>query len=266
MHVEEWRASRMARSDAAPATRSGACATCHTTAGFLERVADRRPRAQSLAAEPTGIACAACHAPHADHRGARLLRGMPIASTSAIDPRSAACVPCHSPAADETQPSAASGVLWLGRLRVPAAEGSGWEVIHATGVHASVTGGCIGCHGATNGGRVDHSFRVDESSCKPCHTQGMILQPPSEPRGLQERARALAETLERACTTTAHASAEPEHATPGRVICRAPGLARALYEVGIVREDPAAFVHNPALARRLLDDADRRVPHDTAVR
>ena len=77
VHVQQWRASRMARSDAAPSTRTGACAACHTTAGFLERTAGRRARAQSLDSEPTGIACAACHAPHADHRGARLLRGMP---------------------------------------------------------------------------------------------------------------------------------------------------------------------------------------------
>jgi hypothetical protein len=40
------------------------------------------------------------------------------------------------------------------------------------------------------------------------------------------------------------------------VVCSAGGLSRALYEVDLVLEDPAAFVHNAALARRLLDDAE----------
>lgn len=255
-HVEQWRASRMARSDAAADTRSGKCATCHTTAGFLEHVADRRPRAPSLDAEPTGIACAACHAPHAEHRGARLLRSMPGAS-EAIDPRSAACMQCHSPAADETQPSASSGVLWSGRVRVPAQAGSGWETLEAAGAHASVRGGCIGCHGATEVGRLDHSFRADAVACKPCHAGGVSPNAPADSQALQERARVLAQTLERTCTVTAPANARPEHVAPGRVVCRAPGVARALYEVSVVREDPAAFVHNSALARRLLDDAEQ---------
>jgi hypothetical protein len=259
-HVEQWRTSRMARSDAAPNTRSGACATCHTTAGFLERVADRKPRAHALDAEPTGIACVACHAPHAEHRGARLLRGMPRAAASGetpLDPRSAACMQCHSPAADEARPSASSGALWQGRVRVPAAEGGGWDDLRAAAAHAAVPGGCVGCHGAGSTGRVDHSFRVDAETCKACHANGVSLQPSDAQRSLQERARALAQTVEQRCVVTTAAGAPPAHAAPERVVCRAPRLARALYEVDLVIEDPAAFIHNAVLARSLLDDAER---------
>ena len=89
------------------------------------------------------------------------------------------------------------------------------------------------------------------------HASGVSLQASAAQQSLQARARALAQTLERACTVTAAAAAQPAHAAPGRVVCRAPSLARALYEVELVREDPAAFVHNAALARSLLDDAER---------
>jgi hypothetical protein len=262
VHVEQWRASRMARSDAAPITRTGACAACHTTAGFLERVAGRRARSQALDAEPTGIACAACHAPHADHRGARLLRNMPDPSprhddTPPLDPRSASCMQCHVPAADEAQPSASSGALWQGRVQVPAASGDGWEVVRAASVHSGVPGGCVGCHGATAGGKVDHSFRVDTASCTQCHVAGVGLQPSAAQRSVQERASALAQRLEQACSVTMPAAVSgPAHAAPRRVACRAPRLARAMYEIDLVREDPAAFVHNAALVRTLLEDAE----------
>ena len=265
VHVEQWHASRMARSDAAPSTRTGACAACHTTAGFLERVADRRAATHvSDDTQPTGIACAACHAPHASHRGARLLRSMPAPSAAQddatpLDPRSALCIQCHAPAGDETQPSASSGVLWQGRVRVPATAGDGWDVVSGAGPHRGVAGGCIGCHGATAAGKVDHSFRVDVNSCTQCHAGDVSLQPTTAQRSLQERARALAQTLEQACSATARAAAEPAHAAPGRVVCRAPRQTRALYELNLVLEDPAAFVHNAALARSLLEDAERLI-------
>jgi hypothetical protein len=262
VHVQQWRASRMARSDAAPITRTGACAACHTTAGFLERVAGRSPRVHSSDSEPTGISCAACHAPHDSHRGARLLRSIPDPSASQgdptpLDPRSALCVKCHAPTADETQPSASSGVLWQGSVRVPTAAGDGWEVVRAPSAHRSVPGGCIGCHGATPGGTVEHSFRVDKGTCKQCHAASVSQQQSAAQRSLQERARALAQRLEQACAVTGRATSEPAHAAPGRVVCRAPRLRRAMYELYLVLEDPAASAHNAALARSLLEDAER---------
>jgi hypothetical protein len=148
--------------------------------------------------------------------------------------------------------------LWLGHVRVPSAAGDGWEVVHGAGVHSGVPGGCVGCHGATAaGGKVDHSFRVDTGSCQQCHSASVSLQPSAAQPGLQERARALAQALEQACSVTAPATSEPAHAAPGRVVCSTPRLTRAMYELGLVLEDPAAFVHNAALARSLLEDAER---------
>ena len=138
--------------------------------------------------------------------------------------------------------------------------------MRAAAVHRDVPGGCIGCHGATAGVGVDHSFRADTRNCKPCHADAVNLQPSAAQRSLQDRARALAQRLEHACDVTPHERWEPAHAVLGRVACRAPGLARSMYELDLVLEDPAAFVHNAALARSLLDDAERIASQAAGVR
>jgi len=260
MHVEQWRASSMARSDVAPSTRTGSCAGCHTTAGFLERVAGRSPRAHDAGSPPIGIACAACHAPHSDHRGARLVRSMPSSAFEAgaapSDPPSALCVSCHAQGADPSPAPSPSGALWQGQARVPAADGDGWDVLRAEGAHSRLPGGCIGCHGATTEGRIDHSFRIDPKTCAPCHAPGTEALLASAARELEQRARALEQSLAASCSTSASTS-QPAHAAPGPLLCRDPRQTRALYEINLVLEDPAALVHNANLARLLLQDAEQ---------
>ncbi len=272
VHVEEWRASRMARSDAAPGTRSGQCAGCHTTSGFLERVAGRAPRAHSQSAAPTGIACAACHAPHSTHRGDELVRSMPASASdlpdaravASRDPSSALCLACHAPAPGQTLASAPSGALWQGQVRVPAANGEGWEVLRAASAHGEVKGGCVGCHGATKDGRVDHSFRVDAASCKTCHAAGSSALSAAPQQELEQRARALAQALEPSCPSSEPAS-KAAHASPRQLACKTPQRTRAMYAVNVLLEDRAAWVHNAALARLLLQDAEQSASIENGV-
>ena len=246
VHVEQWRASSMARSDVTPGTRTGACAGCHTTAGFLERVTGRSPRPHNADLPPIGIACAACHAPHSEHRGARLVRDTP---------GGALCVECHEQRADDSLASAPSGALPQGQVRVPTADGDGWEVLRADGAHSKLPGGCVACHGATPEGRVDHSFRVDRRTCTPCHAAGTEPQLAAGASDLQQRARALAQALEPACAASKPTS-QPAHAAPSPVHCKAAHQTRAMFELSLLLEDSAAFVHNPKLARLLLQDAE----------
>lgn len=262
VHVEQWRASSMARADVAPGTRAGGCAGCHTTSGFLERVAGRSPRARSLEAAPVGIACAACHAPHDQHRGARLVRTVPVGTVdddAALDASSALCLACHAPAPEQPLPSAPSGALWQGQARVPAADGNGWDVLRVAGAHRQVPRGCVGCHGAAAAGaqgaraNLDHSFRVEPKTCTSCHVPGSS-QLSDGPNELAQRARALAQALARACRVSASAS-QPAHASAHEAACDSPRQTRALYEVQLVLQDRAALVHNGALARALLQDA-----------
>ena len=258
-HVEQWRASRMARSDAAPGTREPGCAACHTTAGFLDGVGARTPRALAAQAVQTGIACAACHAPHAPHSGARLVRSLP-ASVPALEPREAICVRCHSPVADELHPSASSGLLWLGSARVPARDHDGWEAVTAPSVHRAVPGGCVGCHGGSptaDQRRLDHSFRAEQRNCTSCHAANdQQTRMREAQRSLRQRAEALAARLAADCPS---AAVEPDHANGKVERCRTQPLTRARFEIALVLEDPAAAVHNDAFARSLLDDAERQL-------
>jgi hypothetical protein len=185
------------------------------------------------------------------------VRSMPASAFDGAvpsDPRSALCVACHAPAADQALASPPGGALWQGYVRVPAVDGEGWDVVRAEGAHGQVPGGCIGCHGASAEAKLDHSFRVDRGSCTPCH-EAEIAPLSVDARELQQRARVLAQTLSQACSTTDDAS-QPAHASARMPVCESPRQARALFEVSLVLEDPAAFIHNAALARALLQDAE----------
>ncbi|HTU63490.1 MAG TPA: hypothetical protein VMF89_33740, partial [Polyangiales bacterium] len=164
VHVTQWRSSRMATSDRDPATRQAECAPCHTTAGFLahngvRKLSDEAPRAQ-----PTGIACAACHAPHSANRGPRLIRHVDDAAEGAgeifPEPAAVLCRACHAPvllpreqalrrevpeALWDSSPSrstststvglvAPSGSLFASEIRVPSRSGGEWERLSARSV------------------------------------------------------------------------------------------------------------------------------------
>jgi hypothetical protein len=250
VHVEQWRASRMARSDERPAVRGDpACSRCHTTAGFLSAIGVRKSTDAAGPDASLGVACAACHAPHGAHAGEALVRAVPIPKEPGAEPwvashpTSGVCVACHEPGPSETMPAASGAVLLLGRAAMP--DGS---VVSGRAPHDAVDGGCVGCHGGAR--PTDHSFRVDARRCSPCH--------PTEPHEaldangltIQARARALwgQLTADPLPAGTLHASAARLPTGPSR---------RALYAIALVLEDPAAGVHNAAFARLLLDDAER---------
>jgi hypothetical protein len=270
VHVKEWERSRMARSDEPPATRAAfGCARCHMTAGFLAAVGAHGMRfadEDDLHAEPAGIGCAACHASHRAHQGKELVRAVPLPApfdAPADEGRfgsSAVCVPCHAPIDGERYPSASAAALYAGRVPL-----AGAPTVRAP--HDNVPGGCIGCHGATARPKVlDHSFAVDRARCAGCHGGS---SPPEERAGDQgvlvhERAVFLLTKLRERLGLAA--SSAPAHAVSLGGPPQTPGvappaqtpeaLARALYEVGLVVEDPAAGVHNAPLARALLLDAE----------
>ena len=187
---------------------------------------------------------------------------MPAQSPRAetLEASSRVCLACHAPGTDEPQPSAAAGALWLGAVRVPNAASDAWEVTSVGSAHRGVPGGCVGCHGAkpagANGG-VDHSFRVQPGICKDCHTAGVPAETFGAAGTVQARAEALAQRLAQLCPEDT--TVKPNHAG-AHAACPTQPLRRARYEVELVREDPAAALHNAAFARSLLDDAERLVP------
>jgi hypothetical protein len=101
VHVTQWRSSRMASSDRELATREAPCARCHTTAGFLAHNGDRKLSDEAPRTQPTGIACAACHAPHSANRGPRLIRNVEtspdLAGELFVASSTTLCRACHAP-------------------------------------------------------------------------------------------------------------------------------------------------------------------------
>ncbi len=252
-HVAAWRTSRMARADASPATRTGACARCHTTTGHLHAIGARTTRDDDPPAgtPPIGIACAACHAPHGEPVGPRLVRRLPApailgeAGKRIAEGPSSPCLGCHSPTAADA-PESSAAAIWLGQGGVRVDTG---ESLVGPAPHADTARGCLGCHDAGPAGLdrgAGHAFAARREPCTPCHTA-------ATPRDgtIAARARALAARLR-----------VPGHATTATPP-KDPRAQRAARNVRLVLEDPAAWAHNPAYARALLDEADplREVRH-----
>jgi hypothetical protein len=274
VHVAQWRSGRMASSDREPATRQEPCAQCHTTAGFLAHVGDRKiseeppPRA-----EPVGIACAACHAPHSAERGARLIRNVNVKGDAAAagelfpEPSTTLCRSCHAPLSAAARAvvdtstahvAAASGTLWASQVAVPAQQGAGWETLRSRSVHDQVPRGCVGCHGggALAQGAVDHSFRAEPRACATCHADDALKKGRAATAQLRARAQALLRALAPHC----HNADDRDSAR-----CSNSSLERAHYEINLVLDDAAALFHNADLSRALLNDAEKQLSDHAAL-
>jgi hypothetical protein len=122
----------------------------------------------------------------------------------------------------------------------------------------------VGCHGSrefASGRSTDHSFATDSAACAKCHPQGAPdEQFDAQHRTVRQWAMSLDSEIARRCARSASPSpSQPLHAASPRSACGSPSLMRALYEVTLVLEDPAAGVHNASFARQLLADAERRL-------
>jgi hypothetical protein len=214
-------------------------------------------------AEPAGIGCAACHASHALHPTdqapapltRKMLREVDLPAWMVARPwapptaAGAVCIPCHAPGIGEPLPSASAAAIWAG----VAPRG---DLPNRAGPHDKVT--CVGCHGGAD--HTDHSFRAQAAACVSCHGAAAVQTLPTErpdAQGVRVRERAKAILL--ALGTPAEPLAAPDHASwatpPSGPVPTDPATARALYEVELVLEDPAAGFHNAPFARALLADA-----------
>lgn len=233
-HVAAWAESRMARSDAdTDARQRSECRGCHTTSGFLERHGLRK--ADPLARDvPVGISCAACHAPHAEKHGKRLLREVAVPKGVTLPAKAAesrVCVSCHASDAGSPVNASAATLVFGSAPGTPAP-------------HAEL--GCMGCHGAGQPRGESHRFAPVLGVCASCHEGGVPVKP-----DLRTRALALHQKL-----TGKAPGSKPAHALGAPLD---PPAGRALADVLLVLEDPAAGVHNAAYARALLDEAERLI-------
>ncbi len=261
-HVAAFRSSPMAASDRDPRTRDGECARCHTTWGSLGEPA-RRPPAE---VGTTGLGCVACHDVHGHAETVRtdgaapanatpLLRAvdvsalLPAAPAPALGP-SRVCIDCHTPGKGAL-PAASAAAIWAGTGGIDPETGS---PLDGPAPHASDPRGCLRCHDSgpsTFERGKGHAFTTRLDGCAPCHAERPLRR-----YELAREAHALLDEI--VPLARAEKRSGPPHAEP-LATALSPQKARALRNALLVLEDPAADVHNPAYARRLLDTAGRVV-------
>lgn len=255
-HVMALAASRMGHADTSAATRENAsCARCHTAWGALGRKAP-------ASVEAAGLTCATCHDvhPHGAGRDAlpdaaeSLLRLLPLPETLPHPPESfggvsRVCVGCHAPSSNTLRPEASAAALVAGQGGFEPLSGA---PLALEGPHARHAKGCLSCH---DSGPADvqlgksHGFRATDASCAKCHQQ-----PPQRDAKLAERARQL---LARLDPTHSDGSLDKPWHARYELVLPTPQHTRALRNVLLVLEDPAADVHHPSYAKSLLDTAER---------
>jgi hypothetical protein len=226
-HAAAFATTAMTKADRDPRTRERAeCARCHTTWGARGETARRPPPEVG----PLGLGCAACHDVHGERR---------------LKPSSEVCIDCHSPGSGPL-PAASAAAIWSGRGGFDAKTGAPLE---GPAPHAGDARGCLVCH---DSGPAElergkgHAFAASPTRCTPCHAE----PPPRRPE-LAERARALLDEILPLARRSAPPHAEPlAHAL-------SPERARVLRNALLVLEDPAADVHNPVYAGRLLAEERR---------
>jgi hypothetical protein len=263
-HVQALQASRMGHADSSPeARRDRACARCHTAWGAVGRPA---PPDDS---ETFGITCATCHdvhphgqaspsavaakAPGEQPTHGGLLRQFPLPETLPNPPASfegisRVCISCHAPSSNARRPEASAAAIVAGQGGLEPATGAPLAV---PAPHATAARGCMSCHDSGPEQFVmgkSHGFRATDEACARCHT------PKPRDAAIAERARMLLARLD-----PEHAAGDvgkPWHARYQAAL-PSPAQTRALRNVLLVLEDPAADVHHPAYARALLDSAER---------
>ncbi|MES1165819.1 MAG: hypothetical protein ABUR63_08680 [Verrucomicrobiota bacterium] len=287
-HVVAWGTTAMARADRDPrATTDRVCVRCHTTWGFLASLSDdkvdRRPPSDDDA--PTnagGISCAACHAAHDHARPASGAGTIPVAAllrtpvpppmlggAAGIPEKSRVCLACHAPDQSDAAPSASAAALWLGRGGIDPTTGT---ALNGPAPHARVAGGCVGCH---RGGPADlargagHAFLAGAKICGSCHARDL---PADDLRARAARLWAKYQDTRAApapgqAVRPPHADAAPDNRRPPDAH-RAPRIPstpteRALWNLALVIEDPAAQAHNLPYARALLAAAERALTNES---
>jgi len=209
-----------------------------------------------------GLTCATCHAVHAASPQAPtehgLLRDYPLPRSLPEPPASFSgpsrvCVACHAPSSSSAAPEASAAALVAGQGGLEPATGA---ALALPSPHAGNARGCLSCHDAGPQELVlgkTHAFRASSENCSRCHDSVKARDPSLRQRALALLAR-LSPERELGGGPAWHAKRYGAQGTPERE--------RALFNVLLVLEDPAADVHHPAYAALLLDAAERGAKGD----
>ncbi len=162
------------------------------------------------------------------------------------------CISCHAPGSNTLRPEASAAALVAGQGGFEPETGA---PLTLAAPHAATPKGCLSCHDSGPEGLVlgkSHGFRATQESCARCHTS-----PKNRDPAIAQRAHQLLARLDPQHSTGDIGN--PWHASYQTLPPNAQRT-RALRNVLLVLEDPAADVHAPGYARALLDAAERLAP------
>jgi len=268
--VQQWEHSKHASGETTYETGTS-CAGCHTSEGFLARVAGT---AVTSPENPTAIGCFTCHAPHTN--GDFRLRWTAVATLESgvsFDLKAGnTCVACHHARRDVTtyiKPAPATTTLStrFGPHHGPQGDlligSNGYEydgyTYEQTNHRSATTDGCLDCHmrvatGIVTGG---HSFNMEwdegaepilnTGACAKCH--GALDD--FDYGSTQTDVDGLVADLQARLVTAGLLSAS---GTPLEVATSADS-AGAVWNLVLVKEDRSHGIHNPQYVRGLLQSS-----------
>ncbi|MFT5314639.1 MAG: hypothetical protein ACI9UK_000460 [Candidatus Krumholzibacteriia bacterium] len=256
---------------------SASCSGCHTSEGFLQRVAGEETTNIN---NPTMIHCFTCHAPHTDQNfELRVDEPQMLADGTVVDiGKGNLCASCHQSRRD-------FDAYFSGNINSPywgPHHGTQTDLLYAANAHefdgfdyqetewhrTLTEDACVQCHVRTSGQNWvvgGHSFNMramvdgvdgedpDEfiitDSCKECHAD---FGRDFDYRGAQTEIDNLVNELN-ALLVTAGLLDATGHPIPGDTITK--DTAGALWNYLIVIEDRSRGIHNPRYAKGLLQSS-----------
>ncbi len=258
------------------------CAPCHTSQGFLERMASGEQTTAEAINNPNPINCYTCHKIHEtytpDDWGFTYQEPVELWYSGNADPlynlgKSNICANCHQARIVSPIPVVGGGNLEITNKRYgmhhgPVANmfvgvgGGGYEVGsgYSNSQHSNlVENGCVTCHMATAFGSQSgsHTFNVayeyhgameiNDAGCVACHTEG--VEAIVEER--QAETNALLEQLNQTLIDQGVLGEDGYVIVPADLTADQAG---AVINYKFVLEDRSGGVHNPTYSKKLLEN------------
>ncbi len=257
------------------------CAPCHTSQGFIERIANG---AQVTAAEienPAAVNCRTCHMIHEKYDSTDFaLRGSEpvtlwLGGTTLDLGTSNTCVQCHQSRIVSPMPVLAGADIAITSSRWGVHHGPQSAVLaglvgyriagtatYPTGDHAHKAGGCVSCHmskavGSLAGG---HTFNMESeeegenlASCVACHSEAKSF----DIDGSQTEVAELLEQLKTILIDKGYLNASTGlwKATTAAPLNLTADQAGTLLNYNLIAEDRSLGVHNPSYVKALLKNS-----------
>jgi hypothetical protein len=257
---------------------SASCAACHTSQGFLDRMATGSMEASGTVEDPLGPNCYTCHKIHSTYTTAdwELTYTAPVEfmnGKGTFDQGKAnLCANCHQPRPAVIPGPDDTGLVNVSSSRYGPHHGPQSQILagvggvefggnYSAGPHGSIENGCITCHmasafGNQSGGHVMNIAYVyhdakeyNFAGCADCHDPATIE---TKFEDTQHEIETLLEELKTLLIDKGIYNTANDLAVTGDHDAK---LVGAYYNFIYIEEDRSLGVHNPSYTKRLLEQS-----------